>query len=294
MRFLAQIAGALPATQAMNHTRPVTRPRNPKAAGLASSENAYYRKAALSRRALYEMGRSLMSAYTSLMLDMDIRWHAPMPEGPKILAPNHPTTTDPLFLVTLLSEPVRFLVSAAIFNVPFVGGYLRAAGHVPAVRGSGGATVDAMIRQVEAGRSVAIFPEGALSPLVGGFHRPHSGVARVALRTAAPVIPIGISLQRERIRVTEAYVDGDKAIGHLYTSGPYAITVGRPLTFAGDVGDYEQVRAVADQIMHQIQDLARESDRRIRPAQVISADTLSDPSWPASVAGVSASGRNSL
>jgi 1-acyl-sn-glycerol-3-phosphate acyltransferase len=233
-----------------------------------------------------------MSACTSLMLDVDIRWHAPMPQGPKILAPNHPTTTDPLYLVTLLSEPVSFLVTAALFNVPVVGGYLRAAGHVPAVRGSGGATVDAMVRQVEAGHSVAIFPEGALSPLVGGLHRPHSGVARVALRTGAPVIPIGIGLQRERIRVIDAKVDGDKAIGHLYTSGPYAITVGRPQTFRGDVQDCERVRAVASQIMHQIQDLARESEHRVRSMQAGAAGTLSDPTWAASIAGAGTSAKS--
>jgi 1-acyl-sn-glycerol-3-phosphate acyltransferase len=225
------------------------------------------------------------------MLEMDIRWHAPMPKGPKILAPNHPTTTDPLYLVTLLPEPVSFLITAALFTLPVVGGYLRASGHVPAIRGSRGATVDAMIRQVEAGRSVAVFPEGALSPLAGGFHRPHSGVARVALRTGAPVIPIGIGLQRERIRVTEAKVEGEKSVGHFYTSGPYAITVGRPLTFAGEVGDHERVRAVSDQIMHQIQHLARESDRRIRPMQVISADALPAPSWHASDAGAPMPGR---
>jgi len=208
-----------------------------------------------------------MSGYTSLMLDMDIRWHAPVPDGPKILAPNHPTTTDPLYLVTLLPEPVSFLITAALFNLPVVGAYLRAAGHVPAVRGSGGATVDAMIRQVEDGRSVAIFPEGALSPLAGGSHRPHSGVARVALRTGAPVIPIGIGLQRDGIRVAAAKVDGEKSAGHFYASGPYAITVGRPLTYAGDVRDHELVRVVAGQIMHQIRDLARESDRRIQAAE---------------------------
>jgi len=240
------------------------------------------------------MGRSLMSAYTGLMLEMDIRWHAPLPKGPKVLAPNHPTTTDPLYLVTLLSEPVSFLITAALFSLPVVGGYLRAAGHLPAVRGSGGATVDAMIRQVQTGRSVAIFPEGALSPLAGGFHRPHSGVARVALRTAVPVIPIGIGLQRERIRVSEADVGGEKAIGHFYTGGPYAVTVGRPMTFSGDVRDHEQVRAVADQIMHQIQNLARESDRRIRLAQMAPAGTPSDATWPASIAGVPAPGRDLL
>jgi 1-acyl-sn-glycerol-3-phosphate acyltransferase len=209
-----------------------------------------------------------MTAYTRLMLDVDIQWHAPLPEGPKILAANHPTTTDPLYLLTLLSEPVSFLVTAASFDVPVVGAYLRVTGHVPAVRGSGGATVEAIARQVKAGRSVAIFPEGALSPLGGGFHQPHSGVARVALRTGAPVVPIGIGLERERIRVKEAEVGGDKAIGHFYLTGPYAITVGRPLTFAGDVRDRERVHAVARQIMHQIRDLARESERRAARAPV--------------------------
>ena len=286
MSFPGQIAAELPVGQPTKHTRPIARPGDLKDASLAPSAKAF------SRKALYQVGRSLMSAYASLMLDVDIRCHAPMPQGPKILAPNHPTTTDPLYLLALLPEPVSFLITAALFNVPIVGGYLRAAGHVPAVRRSGGATVDAMVRQVEAGHSVAIFPEGALSPLAGGFHAPHSGVARVALRTGAPVIPIGIGLQRERIRVIETEVDGEKAIGHLYTRGPYAITVGRPQTFRGDFQDHERVRAVASQIMHQIQDLATESERRVRSGRASAASTLSDPTWAASTAGAGTSGKS--
>jgi 1-acyl-sn-glycerol-3-phosphate acyltransferase len=242
---------------------------------LAPLANRFYEKA------LYQMGRTLMTAYTSLMLNVDTRWHASLPEGPMILAPNHPTTTDPLYLLPLLSQPVSFVITAASFDVPVVGAYLRAAGHVPAVRGSGGATVDAISRQVEAGRSVALFPEGALSPLAGGFHRPHSGVARVALRTGAPVIPIGIGLQRDRIHVTETEVDGEKAIGHLYPSGPYAITVGRPLFFAGDVQDRGRVLDTAGTIMHHIRDLAWESESRIRQAHAAEAGALPSPAWPA-------------
>jgi 1-acyl-sn-glycerol-3-phosphate acyltransferase len=226
------------------------------------------------------MGRSLLVAYMHLMLDVDIQRHASLPEGPKILAANHPTTTDPLYILTLLSEPVSVLVTAAAFDVPGLGLYLRAMGHVPAVRGSGGATVEAVTRQVEAGRTVAIFPEGALSPLAGGFHRPHSGVGRVALRTGAPVIPVGIGLQRDRIRVTETGMDGGKAIGHLYPSGPYAMTVGWPLYFKGDVQDRGRVRAAAGHVMHHIRNLAHESERRIEPALVAKAGTLPAPAWP--------------
>jgi hypothetical protein len=68
--------------------------------------------------------------------------------------------------------------------------------------------------------------------------------------------------------------------------------VGRPLTFEGDVGDHERVRAVANQIMHQIRDLARESERRIRAAQAIPAGALDDAGWLGNVAGVPTPGRD--
>ena len=283
------IVGRLPANQPATNRRSTTRQGEHKARGPALSERAYQVKTALPGNAGYAIGRWLMSAYTGLMLDVDTQWHAPIPEGPKILAANHPTTTDPLYLITLLSEPVSYLITAALFDVPAVGRYLRAAGHLPALRGSGGATVDALVREVQAGRSVAIFPEGALSPLAGGFHKPHSGVGRVALRTGVPVIPIGIGLERQRIRTKEVEMDGDKAIGRFYPSGPYAITVGQPIAFTGDAADHERVRAVADQIMHHVRELARESDRRIEYARGSTAAIRSGPAWSTGVAGVLAS-----
>jgi hypothetical protein len=106
------------------------------------------------------------------------------------------------------------------------------------------------------------------------------------------VIPIGIGLQRERIRVAEAKVDGERSVGQFYASGRYALTVGRPLSFAGDAGEYELVRAVADQIMDRIRELAQESDRRVGPAQATSAGTLPGPSWPGRFAGLPAPGRD--
>jgi 1-acyl-sn-glycerol-3-phosphate acyltransferase len=273
MTFLRQIASEMLTAQRRTKAWPITRP------SLAPAAKAFFGKV------LYRMGRSFLASYMHAMLDVDIQWQTRLPEGPKILAANHPTTTDPFYILTLLSEPVSVLVTAATFDIPILGRYLRATGHVPAIRGSGGATVEAVARQVEAGRTVAIFPEGALSPLAGGFHRPHSGVARVALRTGAPVIPVGIGLQRDRIRITETDIDGKKAIGHLYTSGPYAMTVGRPLYFEGNAQDREGVRAASEHIMHHIRSLARESKRRIDSGQASAASSLVARGWRASPAG---------
>jgi 1-acyl-sn-glycerol-3-phosphate acyltransferase len=217
----------------------------------------------LSEKTLYRLGRSVVELYSKAMLSMDIWWHAPLPDSPKILAANHPTTTDPFLIMLLASEQVSVLVTEGCFNIPVFGPYLLKAGHVPVVRNSGGATVEAAQRLLQDGRSVAIFPEGAISPADGGFHKPHSGVARLAVSTGAPVIPVGIGLQRERIRRIETEVDGKPEVVTWYPGGPYAMTVGQPMQFSGDIENWVYVRSVAEQIMQCIIHLSGESAQRL-------------------------------
>jgi 1-acyl-sn-glycerol-3-phosphate acyltransferase len=229
-----------------------------------------------SKEILYQLSRSAVNLYTRMMLETNIRWHHPLPDGPKILAANHPTTTDPIYLLSLFPEPVSLLLTAASFDIPLLGRYLRTTNHIPAVRSSGGSTVDAVVRTIESGRSVCIFPEGALSPLDGSFHRPRSGIARVAMRTGAPVIPIGIGIQQERMWVTHGTVQGERARGQFYFQGPYAITVGRPLHLGGNVHDRAYVRGAADLVMSHIRNLARESEDRIQAAQTVDLLSMLD------------------
>jgi 1-acyl-sn-glycerol-3-phosphate acyltransferase len=218
---------------------------------------------------LYIAGRSIMDLYAHLLLDLDVQWYAPLPEGPKIIAANHPTTTDPFVITTLIREPVSVLVTAGAFEVPVFGHYLHRAGHVPAVRNSNGATVDALLQKLEAGSTVAIFPEGSISPLEGGFNPPHSGIARVAIRSGAPVIPVGIGLRRERIRCYDATLDGKPEVLTWCLNGPYALTIGESLFFGGQVEDREQVQSVAGQIMQRIVHLAHASSHRVDRAPAL-------------------------
>jgi 1-acyl-sn-glycerol-3-phosphate acyltransferase len=219
-------------------------------------------------RGLNGLGRSTIGLYARLALRTDIQWHAPLPAGPKIIAANHPTTTDPFYILMLVRQQTSVLVTESAFRVPVFGRYLLGAGHVAAVCDSRGATVQALRQQIEAGRNVAIFPEGALSPLAGGFHRPHTGVARVALLTGAPVVPVGIGLQREQIRVVRTKIDGGEEVAHLYLRGPYAMTVGKPMSFEESLEDRGYVCWVAQQIMQRIIHLAGESEGRVRQASV--------------------------
>ena len=129
-------------------------------------------------------GTTIVDMYARLALEMDVVRQADWPDGPKIVAANHPTTTDPFFLLTAVPERMSVLVTGMAFDVPVFGDYLRAAEHIPVVHGKGRTALEQASRQLEGGRTIGIFPEGALSPLGGGpgFHRAHTGAVRLSLR----------------------------------------------------------------------------------------------------------------
>lgn len=221
----------------------------------------------MSQQAWYALGRMAVAAGARLMLDLDIAQHAPLPAGPKIIAADHPTTTDPLLITLLTAEPLHILITEMCFKLPGVSHVLRRAGQVPVVAGRGGEAFDQACRLLETGHNVAIFPAGALSPLDGSAQKPHTGVARLALASGAPVVPVGIALQREHIRFVETTVKDDSATARWYLRGPYAMTAGAPMYWQGDIQDRAYVRAVAERIMQRIVGLSRESALRISAAR---------------------------
>ena len=116
---------------------------------------------------------------------------------------------------------------------------------------------------------MAIFPEGHISPREGGFCRPRTGAARLSLITGAPIVPVGIHLDRARIRRVETPIEGKTVVGTWYLRGPYAITVGEPMHLRGNVEDRERVRAASEQLVQHIAALVRQSERRIRAPRVL-------------------------
>lgn len=117
--------------------------------------------------------------------------------GPVIFVPNHISSIDPPLVAEFLVYQGRwphFLARANLFNSPIVGRVLSAADQIPVERGSSQAR-DSLIAAdaaLAAGRAVVIYPEGTITfdpdewPMAG-----HTGAARLALRTGAPIIPIG-------------------------------------------------------------------------------------------------------
>ncbi len=216
-------------------------------------------------------GHMLARFYGYTLLEMDIRRHGRLPSGPKIIAANHPTTTDPFLLMGLISEPLSILITEMCFKLPVLGPFLRRAGHVPVVDGHGRTALDEALRLLAAGHTVGIFPEGHLSPLEGGLCPGHTGVARLALLSGAPVIPVGIALERGHIHFQSATAGGKTETARWYFHGPYAVTVGDPMYLAGDVEDHSYVRSVSAGVMQHIGQLANESAQRVHARQARAA-----------------------
>ncbi len=118
-------------------------------------------------------------------------------DGPLILASNHISNADPVvigaWLTPLLGRRIHWLGKREMFDWPIVGWMARNGGVVPVDRG--GADVEAFRiaqRVLEAGQVLMVFPEGTRS-FTGELQQPKDGLAMLALRTGAPIVPIGVS-----------------------------------------------------------------------------------------------------
>ncbi len=227
-----------------------------------------------SDKILYWLGTILINAYARRMFKPDIVLHAPLPAGAKLLAINHPSATDPFLAALLAPEHTTILIDARMFKAPVLGAFLRHTGHVPVVPGEGQTVIETAQSLLRAGRTVAIFAEGGISPWVGGFHRPRTGAARLAISTGVPVIPIGVHLDRRHIRVYESVIEGAPVTGTWYICGPYAITVGKPMYFEGDVENRSYVREVSECIMQRIIELSHESAQRMEDASTFAVSPI--------------------
>jgi 1-acyl-sn-glycerol-3-phosphate acyltransferase len=116
--------------------------------------------------------------------------------GGVLVASNHLSFADPTTLTAFClaaGRVPRYLAKASLWNLPVVRSVMRSGRHIPVYRGAATAAEafrDA-VKSVRAGECVAIFPEATFSKDPDGWPmRGKTGVARIALETGAPVIPV--------------------------------------------------------------------------------------------------------
>ena len=177
-------------------------------------------------------------------------------EGGVILAANHVSAIDTYVMPALMRRQVTFPAKAELFagdrglSSKVVAWFLKAVGQVPLDRSGGRASMDGLgpiVAAVKEGSVAGIFPEGTRSP-DGRLYKGKTGVARLALATGAPVVPVG---------VVDTKVTGTK-LGFIPWADHPVIRFGTPLDFSAYAGreeDRKLVRWVTDEIMAAIQEL---------------------------------------
>ena len=118
-------------------------------------------------------------------------------DGPVILAANHLSNADPVivgaWLTPRLGRRIHWLGKKEMFDWPVVGWMARNGGVVPVDRAAADVEAFRMASRVlEAGHVLMVFPEGTRSP-TGELQPPKDGLAMLALRTGATIVPIGVS-----------------------------------------------------------------------------------------------------
>lgn len=215
------------------------------------------------KKALFWLMLPVVWMYANFVLGWRVTWKGKLPKGPKILVSNHPSTFDPFVIALLARRPSRILIKGHIFHTPLFGFYLRHAGHIPVIPGQGSEAFETAKQLLAAGHTIMLFPEGRLSPRDGGFQDTRTGAARLAMISGAPVIPIGIHLNRKRLKAMPSKIDGYESTVLFAHGGPYRLTVGHPMQFGGSLEDREQVVSAANAIMQRIIALSQQSAAQI-------------------------------
>jgi 1-acyl-sn-glycerol-3-phosphate acyltransferase len=164
-------------------------------------------------------------------------------EGPAIMAANHLSAADQVLTPISARRQVCYFAKAEYFTEPGLRGRVRARvfrelGHVPVDRDdtrAAAGTIATGAELLSAGRVLGIYPEGTRS-LDGRMHKFRTGVARLALRSGAPVIPVGLVGTAAMLR------PGDKR----WHRASVAVHFGSPLDFSGRTEDEKSARALRE------------------------------------------------
>jgi 1-acyl-sn-glycerol-3-phosphate acyltransferase len=178
-------------------------------------------------------------------------------DGGAILASNHLSFSDSIFLPLVIERRVTFLAKADYFTGRGLKGRLTAVffkgvGQLPVDRSGGQASeaaLNAGLKVLRRGELLGIYPEGTRSP-DGRLDRGKTGVARMSLEAAVPVLPVAM-IDTEKIQPP-----GRKRPTLGIRVG---INIGKPLDFSryeGMEGDRFVLRSITDEIMYELMDLS--------------------------------------
>jgi 1-acyl-sn-glycerol-3-phosphate acyltransferase len=179
-----------------------------------------------------------------------------LPDGPAILASNHLSFSDSIFLPVAVPRPVVFLAKSEYFTGKGLKGRLTAAffrmtNQLPMDRSGGAASASSLSGGADVlneGGLLGIYPEGTRSP-DGRLYRGKTGVAKLVLSTGVPVVPVAM-IGTDKVQPIGRRIPNIRRVGTI---------IGKPLDFTRykDLENDRFIqRSVTDEIMYEIMRLS--------------------------------------
>ena len=173
--------------------------------------------------------------------------------GPVIIASNHLSFSDSIFMPLVVPRKVTFLAKSEYFTSPGPKGLLKkltfiALGQVPVDRSGGRRSEAALITGLKVlaeGQCLGIYPEGTRSP-DGRLYKGRTGIARLAIESGAPIIPVAM-FNTEKIQPTGKVIPKVMRVKMIF---------GEPIYLKGDSTDLNVLRLATDQLMSTLQKLS--------------------------------------
>ena len=180
--------------------------------------------------------------------------HVPS-KGPVIIASNHLSFSDSIFMPLVVPRKVTFLAKSEYFTSPGPKGLLKkltfiALGQVPIDRSGGKRSEAALLtglRLLKENHCIGIYPEGTRSP-DGRLYKGRTGIARMAIESGAPIIPVAMFNTAE-IQPTGQVVPKVQRVEMVF---------GEPIYLTGDSTDQELLRKETNKIMETIAALSKQ------------------------------------
>ena len=175
--------------------------------------------------------------------------------GPVIVASNHLSFSDSIFMPLVVPRKVTFLAKSEYFTSPGIKGFIKkitfiALGQVPVDRSGGRRSEAALLTGLELlaeGACIGVYPEGTRSP-DGKLYKGRTGIARLAIESGAAVVPVAMFNTAE-IQPTGQVVPKVQRVEMIF---------GEPLYYKGDTSDLKLLREITDEIMEKIQEISNQ------------------------------------
>ena len=139
---------------------------------------------------LYKFYSAIIRGMFRVIFRLSIKGMENIPrQGGVVIAPNHSSFLDPPLIGSIVRRKLGFMAKKELFIMPVASHFLKVSGSIPVDRtGFSADAVRGMIRRLEAGEALGIFPEGTRTR-TGQPGKPRRGVGIVAVTAGVPIVP---------------------------------------------------------------------------------------------------------